>query len=68
MGMDDLNRLPGLCFKAGAPCFVAPDDLIEAPLQNIGVQWAEHADRNALVVKWRVSRELEVARVELLLH
>jgi hypothetical protein len=66
--MDDLDRLPGPGFKAGAPHFMAPDDLIEAPLQNIGVQWAEHADSNALVVKWRVSCELEFARVELLLY
>jgi hypothetical protein len=47
---------------------MTPDNLIEAPLQNIGVQWAEHADRNAFVVKGRVSCELEVAKVELLLH
>ena len=46
--MDDLDRLPGLCFKAGAPRFMTPDNLIEAPLQNVGVQRAEHADRNAL--------------------
>jgi hypothetical protein len=47
---------------------MTPDNLIEAPLQNIGVQRAEHAYRNALVVKWRVSCELEFAKVELLLH
>jgi hypothetical protein len=47
---------------------MTPDDLIEAPLQNIGVEWPEHADSNALVVKWRVSCELEFAKVELLLY
>jgi hypothetical protein len=66
--MDDLDRLPSLCFKAGAPQFMAPDDLIEAPLQNIGVQCAEHSDSNALVVERRVSCELKFAKVELLLH
>jgi hypothetical protein len=68
VGMDDLDRLPGLCFKAGAPHFMTPDNLIEAPLQNIGLQWADHTDRDALVVKWRVSCKREFARVELLLH
>ena len=66
--MDDLHRLSGLCFKAGTPHFMTPDDLIEAPLQNIGVQCPEHADRNALVVKWRASSELKFAKVELVLH
>jgi hypothetical protein len=47
---------------------MTPDDLIEAPLQHIGVQQAEHADGDALVVKWRVPCELEFARVELFLH
>jgi hypothetical protein len=66
--MDDLDRLPGLCFKSSAPRFMTPDDLIEAALQNVGVQGAKHADSNALVVKRRVSCELEFAKVELLLH
>jgi hypothetical protein len=47
---------------------MTPDDLIETPLQNIRVQRAEHTDRNALVVKRRVPRELKFAKVELLLH
>jgi hypothetical protein len=47
---------------------MTPDDLIEAPLQNIGVEWPEHADSNALVVQWRVPSELEFAKVELLLY
>jgi hypothetical protein len=66
--MDDLYRLPSLCFKAGAPHFMTPDDLVEAPLQNIGDQRAEHTDSNALVVKGRVPCKLKFASVELLLH